>query len=141
MFDGPPSPTILLLCISLAVIAFIDDVRSWTGHMLGVLDLFVCACLQVYSRPVLLYTCLLPAGIIYVTRVILKALAVHFLERRQKVANLFDQDTQQGNLIYTEDIMFGKRNPVYTETALIFSLGGFLQWVIFLFLAPLFLEE
>lgn len=138
VFDGTPSPTILLLCISLAVIAVVDDVTSWIVHMMGVLGLFVSACIQVHSKPVLLYTCLLPAGLIYITRVILKGLAVHFLERKQTMATLFDSDVMRGNVIYAADIMFGKRKAIYTETALLFSLGGFLQWVVFLFLAPLF---
>ena len=127
VFDGPPSPTTLLLCLSIAIVALFDDVRSLAIHMLGVLGIFYCACIQAYNRPVLLYTCLIPACIIYIVRIILKGLVVHFLERKQNMATLCDVDVQRGNVIYGADIMYGRKKAKYTETTMIFILGGFLQ--------------
>ena len=136
--DGFPSYNIILLCVSLAVIAIFDDVRSLLGHMLGILGLAVCASIQVWSKPLLVWTCLVPAAAIYLLRVILKAYFIHFWERRQPFRLLFNVHVQEENVLYGVDLMFGKRKFVYAETEMIFELGGFLQWVVFVILGVLF---
>lgn len=124
--------------LGLMIVALVPDTRNWSLHMLGVAIVFAAALAHVYRhRDVSLVPPVLCAGVVYLIRLVLKAVVMLMADAKVRAAvsqswsalfaAMFERTMDvmmRGPLAYNDDNTWAMVGPV-------FKVCGVLQWVAF----------
>jgi hypothetical protein len=122
LLENPSPQKYALLCIGLLLLAWVDDVTSRFWHMMGVIILFI-GSVSIVNWKVVWVPLLCGAGI-YATRIIMKGLAVTFLEKTTE--GIFDwrgAANESIRIMYTGEVK-------EQLTLRIFEATGVMQWIL-----------